>query len=133
MFEEKDIIYAYTWDDACDDGTFVNVSGTAKGAGFTMPVAITRTLFDKIMECSSMNLNEGMKDMRLNAFLMLLAIHIKELIKKGKADSNRIKYYATLDYHMFEDNEVTETWVNIEARSPQNPEPAMTIMLPSDY
>lgn len=130
MFEDSDIIYAYTWDDACEDGSKVNVSGLAAKAGFCYPVAITRSLFELLSTSPSMNLNDVMIDIRVTTFLMLLAIHVKHLKETGKAETNRIKYHATLSD---DEDGVTETWVSIEARSPKNPEPVMTIMLPSDY
>ena len=126
MFTDEDIIYAYTWDDACDDGTFVNVSRLAKGAGFTLPVAITNNLYVTHLEGKT----DNDTDLRTNTLLMLLAIHIKGLKEQGKAATNRIVYHASFGS---DEEGVTEVWVNIEARCPKNPEPVMTIMLPSDY
>jgi len=126
MFTDADIISCYTWDDACEDGTFVNVSRMAKGAGFTLPVAITSTIFEGHLRGET----DNDTDLRTNTLLMLLAIHIKGLKDQGKAATNRIVYYASFGG---EEDGVTEVWVNIEGRSPMNPEPVLTIMLPSDY
>ncbi|AGA92393.1 hypothetical protein Thimo_3741 (plasmid) [Thioflavicoccus mobilis 8321] len=43
MFEDADLIHRYTRADALEDGTLVDVTETAKGVGFRIPVALTRT------------------------------------------------------------------------------------------
>ena len=124
MFTDADIISCYTWDDAVQDGEKVDVSRLASRVGYTMPVAITRNLFETHLKVDS----EAETDLNINALLMLLAIWIKRLDKKGEVNTNRISYPAT-----FEDDCITQVWACIESRSPVNPEPVMTIMLPSDY
>ena len=47
--ENLDIIYAYTRADAIEDGNLVDVSETAKEAGFNAPVAMTRTVYERIV------------------------------------------------------------------------------------
>ena len=47
--ENLDIIYAYTRADAIEDGNLVDVSETAKEAGFGAPVAMTRTVYERIV------------------------------------------------------------------------------------
>ncbi len=46
MFEKADIIYSYSRADAIEDGVLVDVSETAKEAGFKWNVAITATLWN---------------------------------------------------------------------------------------
>jgi hypothetical protein len=41
MFEEADLIHRYTRADALRDGVLIDVSTTAREAGFTYPVALT--------------------------------------------------------------------------------------------
>ena len=43
------VIDAYTRAQAIEDGILVDVSDTAREAGFTIPVAITRTLWDQLV------------------------------------------------------------------------------------
>ncbi len=43
MFEDADLIHRYTRAEALEDGTLVDVTETAKGVGFRIPVALTRT------------------------------------------------------------------------------------------
>jgi hypothetical protein len=42
VFEEADLIHRYTRADALRDGVLVDVSATAREAGFRWPVALTR-------------------------------------------------------------------------------------------
>lgn len=46
LFEGADIISVYTRREAIEDGVLVDVSDTAREAGFTYPVALTRTLWE---------------------------------------------------------------------------------------
>jgi len=42
MFEDADLIHSYTRAEALADGTLIDVSETAREAGFRVPVALTR-------------------------------------------------------------------------------------------
>ncbi len=41
-----DVIYAYTRAQAIEDGELIDVTKTAKQTGFTLPVAVTRAVWD---------------------------------------------------------------------------------------
>ena len=43
LFEDADLIHRYTRAETLEDGTLVDVTDTAKKAGFRIPVALTRT------------------------------------------------------------------------------------------
>ncbi|NCA72376.1 MAG: hypothetical protein EOM91_20370 [Sphingobacteriia bacterium] len=45
MFEDAGMIHRYTRAEALESGTLVDVTETAKGAGFRIPVALTRTVW----------------------------------------------------------------------------------------
>jgi hypothetical protein len=47
MFENADLIHAYTRADAIRDGVLIDVSATAKEAGFRFPVALTRDVWER--------------------------------------------------------------------------------------
>ncbi len=49
MFNEADVIFAYTRAQAIEDGLLVDVTATAKEAGFKAPVALTRRLWEEIV------------------------------------------------------------------------------------
>jgi len=50
MFQDADVIYSYTREQAIDDGVLVNVSETAKEAGIKYPTAVTRAVWCEIIE-----------------------------------------------------------------------------------
>ena len=43
------VIFAYTRAQAIDDGILVDVSETAREAGFKIPVAVTRTVWNRLI------------------------------------------------------------------------------------
>jgi hypothetical protein len=47
MFEDRDLIHRYTRADAIRDGVLVDVSATAREAGFKCPVAMTRAVWER--------------------------------------------------------------------------------------
>jgi hypothetical protein len=50
MRQQPDLIYTYTRQEAIEDGVLVDVSETAKEAGFKYPVAVTRSIWNEIIE-----------------------------------------------------------------------------------
>ena len=48
MFEDEDLIYSYTRKHALDDGVLVDVSETAREAGFRIPVALTASVWEDV-------------------------------------------------------------------------------------
>jgi hypothetical protein len=50
FFTAADIIYTYSREQALEDGLLVDVSDTAREAGFTVPVAITRAAWADCVE-----------------------------------------------------------------------------------
>lgn len=48
MFEGEDLIFAYTRDQALEDGVLVDVSETAREAGFRIPVALTTGVWEDV-------------------------------------------------------------------------------------
>jgi hypothetical protein len=47
MFEDADLIHRYTRADAIRDGVLIDVSQTAREAGFASPVALTRAVWER--------------------------------------------------------------------------------------
>jgi hypothetical protein len=47
MFEQADLIHAYTRADALRDGVLIDVSATAGEAGIRYPVALTRAAWER--------------------------------------------------------------------------------------
>ena len=50
MFNEKDLIFAYTRSQAIEDGVLVDVTTTAQEAGIKYPVALTRAVWCRYIE-----------------------------------------------------------------------------------
>lgn len=115
------IIYSYTRQDAIDDGTIIDVSEVAKKNGFTVPVAVTRTIFEKYIRQEE----EAKTDTKLHALLLFLCQKI--LTEAKPSDGNLFCTKVNLE------NKLTDVWLGIEATSPTDSSPAMTIMLPEDY
>ena len=113
------IIYAYTWDDAVEDGTFVEITGIAKEYGFSIPVAVTSNVFARILKHENGILSNNY------AAEMLLNLHTA--ILESGAQTSFVSFNMTNHW-----NDVLTLWASVEARSPQNPEPVLTIMLPSE-
>ncbi len=47
MFDDADLIHSYTRADALRDGVLVDVTATAREAGFRFPVALTRAAWER--------------------------------------------------------------------------------------
>ena len=52
FFSEADLVYAYTVDQAVEDGVLVDVTETAKEAGFSCRGVVTRAVWDDCVEWS---------------------------------------------------------------------------------
>lgn len=50
MFASSDLIHAYTRADAIEDGELIDVTETAREAGFMVPVALTRAVWADCVE-----------------------------------------------------------------------------------
>ena len=50
MFENADLIHRYSRADAIRDGVLIDVSATARDAGFTYPVALTAAAWSRCVE-----------------------------------------------------------------------------------
>lgn len=50
MFSEDDLIHRYTRKQAIADGILIDVTSTAKEAGFRFPVALTRAVWGRYVE-----------------------------------------------------------------------------------
>src|SRR5205823_5504886 len=53
MFENFDLIHRYTRAQAIEDGVLIDVSATAREAGFRFPVALTRAAWERCVSVPS--------------------------------------------------------------------------------
>ena len=119
--ETDNIIFSYTWDDAINDGTFIRVDDQiAQEAGFKWPIAVTASLFHQHIKPNKDTDGTGRMWDILNMFRY--AIHNQDNKNRSRCD-----FIVKLG------RENVTLWATVEARTPQNPEPVITIMLPSDY
>jgi len=119
--DNNDIIFAYTRQDAIDDGVFVDVSEMAKEAGVKMPVAVSRNLYDTYINPDPMPSGQDEKG-RLWDLLSMFVFGVRA----GKADGN----FMTFTVRFGRKN--VEVWSVCEAQSPTDPSPAINIFLPED-
>jgi hypothetical protein len=126
MFENADLIHRYTRLDALRDGVLIDVSATAKEAGFKFPVAVTAAVWSKCVEVPA-----GVRCQdeagRLWDVLMMLrfAIH-------GSKDGARLVRFAV---HVRNDNrDRTPPLVRLKALCGPGDqgEPVVTVLLPHE-
>lgn len=122
--EMDNLISCYTWDDAVEDGTFIDISEQAKEWKFTLPVAMTANLFSKYVRRID---SKGCEvKTATNSMIVLMLIQLRQAIKNNPEAENMLSFNFPYNGRNL------DIWTTIEARSPENPEPAMTLMLPED-
>jgi len=87
MFEKEDLIYSYSRKQAIEDGALIDVSETAKEAGFNYPVAITSAVHADIENIPASQSHQDYGG-RLWDVLTVLRWHIRA----GKADGNILHF-----------------------------------------
>lgn len=60
--EDMETIYSYTRSQAIEDGVLIDVSETAKEAGFKIPVAITSAAYSKYVEWTEADNEQAYQD-----------------------------------------------------------------------
>jgi hypothetical protein len=120
------LISAYTRDQAIADGFLVDVSDTAKEAGFKWPVAVTRAVWDGIVTPTQQDAEEGQSEKgRLWDVLWMARLAAKA--NKGDRDSVLFQVIV-LDNQ--KQKKVTLK-LALSFASPQGG-PCLTIMLPDE-
>ena len=87
MFDKEDFIYSYSRKQAIEDGVLIDVSETAKEAGFNYPVAITSAVHSDIKDIPASQSHQSY-DGRLWDILNVL----RWQIKAGKADGDILNF-----------------------------------------
>jgi hypothetical protein len=123
LFEGADVVYAYTRKQAIEDGVLVDVSTVAKEAGIKYPVAVTRAVWDGIIEPDEIAKSHGESERgRLWDVLWMLRTAIKNI----SGDRLDYKVIATKDGRKHT-RELKAT-----CGPGDTPEPVITIMLPDE-
>ena len=121
MFEDNDLVYSYSRKQAIEDGVLIDVTETAKEAGFKFPVAVTSALEADIRDIP---LSQMYQDYNGRLWDMLYMLHLKI---KASNDSSIIHYRIIM-------HTTKKTWCHLKAVcSPgDDREPVITIMLPHE-
>jgi hypothetical protein len=125
MFDDAEVIHAYTRADAIRDGVLIDVSATAREAGFRWPVALTCAAWER---CVAVPPGVACQDEsgRLWDVLWLLRG------AAARSDGGRVLPFAL---HVRNDNrEGTPPLVRLKAVSGpgDDGEPVITVMLPDE-
>ena len=116
------MIFAYTRQDAIDDGVFVDVSEMAKEAGIKFPVAVTSNLYNTYINPEPMPQGQDEKG-RLWDLLWMFT----RAARSGKSS------FISFQCLFSEEEHPVKIWAVCEATSPTDPSPAINIFLPSEY
>lgn len=116
LFNESDLIFSYTRKQAIDDGVLIDVSGTAKEAGFKFPVAVTNRVWGEITPKNELNGQSTMG--RLWDMLTVLRFSIKS----SKGSDIAFKFLVSGKY----------LHLNANCGPGDDMEPVITIMLPHE-
>jgi hypothetical protein len=125
MFNTDDLIYRYTRRQASEDGVLVDVTSTAKEAGFKFPVALTRAVWESCVTVPPGVVGQD-ETGRLWDILYMLHIAIKQ-----SAGGAEIRFAV----HVRNDNrDRTPPLVHLKALCGpgDEAEPVITIMLPEE-
>ena len=125
MFHDAEVIHAYTCADALRDGVLIDVSATAREAGFRWPVALTCAAWER---CVSVPPGVAGQDEagRLWDVLWMLRCAV------ARQDSGRV---VPFELHVRNDNrEGTPPLVRLKAvcGPGDEGEPVITVMLPDE-
>lgn len=96
MFEDFELIHSYTRAQAIGDGYLVDVSETAKEAGFRIPVALTRAVWEDCVEWGEED--TGRKGWpqdqsgRLWDVLYMAILAVRHSIRRGEPEGGRVPY-----------------------------------------
>lgn len=119
------LIYSYSRKDALNDGVLIDVTETAKEAGFKIPVAVTNGLYrNYIIPDSQLEKIGQSKEGRLWDLLFMLYVQIKNCPK-----ASEIIFYVAF---AIDANNTKTIGLKAVIGPGDNAEPVLTIMLPDE-
>jgi hypothetical protein len=121
MFDEDDLIYAYTRAEALEDGVLVDVTETAKELGFRWPVAVTSAVWGVIEDIPEGSW-QGVEG-RLWDILFMAAVYIK----KAPGGGSTLRYLVQIHH---KNNKVVR--LKLVCGPGDTAEPVVTIMMPDE-
>ena len=127
--DKETIIYSYTRQQAIEDGTFVDVTQTAKEAGFRWPVAVTRNVWDSLIVPTEKAKSYG-QDLQGRLWDVLWMLRLA--IRRAEPGERLVVYDVIFQNGPGTRNRKTVTlWAVTEDAGDGSP--AITVMLPEDY
>lgn len=121
------VIYAYTRAQAIEDGLLVDVSETAREAGFRWPVALTRAVWDMVEQIPESK--RGLQDEagRLWDVLWMASL----AARNAQPGQERVLYQLLMDRQGTR-KRLLQLAIQIGGAAPDDPQPCITIMLPEE-
>lgn len=143
MFEDSDIIHSVTRAQLINSGDLVDVTSTARQAGFKFPVALTRAVWSRYVEFQPGAVGQDEQGRLWDVLTMLL-----QGIRQASGDADRIDfklYVAMPDAGNWQPNEQVPSLQSVLTRDTHrlvslkalcgpgdNLEPVITILLPDE-
>ena len=125
MFEEMDVISSYTRENAIEDGVLIDVTETAKEAGFRFPVAVTEAVWKGYIVPSKESERFGQSvSGRLWDVLSVLFFEIRK-----NSDKATIQFPIRF---IMKTKQKRVVWLKAICGPGDNMEPVITIMLPNE-
>jgi hypothetical protein len=123
MFEDADLIHAYSRAQAIADGVLIDVSQTAREAGFRFPVAFTRAVWERCVAVPPGVLCQDEAGRLWDVLTML------RFAARGQ-DGREVRFGV----HVRIDNQERPPLVRLKALCGpgDNGEPVITVMLPEE-
>ena len=119
-----DVIFAYTRQDAINDGNFVEQNDMAKRAGFKFDVCVSANLYHSHIYTKT---DKGLLDKEATDRKMMNTLTcLRTAISQMKGKDNMI--FFKVPYM----NVITDVWAVCEPKSQTDPTPAINIFLPED-
>jgi hypothetical protein len=118
---DSDIIFAYTRQDAINDGVFIEVDeNLVKEAGINFPVAVTSNLYHKYINPKTMPTGQDEQGRLWDVLWMF---------RNSAKNAGQSNY---LSFKVYFSRKLIELHAVCEPRSQNDPRPAINIMLPED-
>ena len=126
MIESEFILHTYSRREAIDDGVLIDVTDTAKEAGFRIPVALTAAVWAEYVTVPDGVAGQDERGRLWDVLFMLLMA-----IRSGRESGTEVRYRL----HVRNDNRVGEPPL-VELKSVCGPNddgtPCVTVMLPEE-
>lgn len=126
-----EVIYAYTRAQALEDGFLVDVSKTAKEAGFTIPVAVSRDVWNMYIEWTDQDTNKQTIQDEAGRLWDVLSM-LMFAIKMSRSETDQLVYPLSVVPRDGKSRSAKRIKLKSVIRGGDEGEPVITIMLPNE-